>query len=325
MSINIIACGGYLPQKIVSNNELEKRLKLEEGWIFQRTGILQRHELGNENYIDSCTISSRIAIQAAQISEQDIGLILIATTTPQQLMPSSAILLQKSLGINKSISFDMQAACSGFIYALILAESLMKTNNIKYGLVLGCDVFSKITDSNDPITGVLFGDGFGAVVLKNENKQEATSRGIFYTNYGTDTLGIEHLNIPWGAAQGVEKIESVSHCVQMKGKEVFKNAVHRLTDEIKMAMDKNNLTINEINHIVPHQANVRILQAVCQNLGIPIEKCKLTLSKQGNTSAASIPLAIDSLIQEKKVSKGDIVLLTAFGAGYAWGSVLCEF
>lgn len=322
MSIHIIGCGSYLPQKVISSEALEQNFNLEKNWILQRTGIEFRHELGDENYVDCCTISARNAIKKAQIEEQNIELLILASTTPHQLMPSTAVLVQHALAIKECMSFDIQAACSGFIYALIVAESFMRANNLTYALVLGCDVFSEVIDKADPITSVLFGDGFGAVILKNDNNYP--TEGIFYTSYGTDTSGIDHLNIPWGVGQGFKKLETIQPFVQMNGREVFKSAVQRFSDEISNAFEKANLLGRDIGCIITHQANIRIMNSVCHNLGIPMDKCEITLNKHGNTSAASIPLALDNLTEKKGLKEGDIILLTAFGAGYTWGTVLFE-
>lgn len=322
MSISILSCGSYLPKKVITNLELEQKLGLEIGWIAQRTGIAERHELADENYIDCCTIPAKKAIQKAQIKKQDIELLILATTTPYQIMPSTATLIQHKLGINECMSFDIQAACSGFIYALIVAESFMKANDLTYALVLGCDAFSRIVDPNDPITGVLFGDGFGAVVLKKD--ETSLAKGILYTHYGTDTSGIDHLKTEWGIAQGFSSPNRLSPYVSMNGKEVFKSAVRRFSNEINRAMNEANILINDISCIITHQANQRIIQAVCQNLQIPIEKFERALTKHGNTSAASIPLALDELTKRRELKKGEIILLTTFGAGYTWATVLFE-
>lgn len=320
MSINITGCGGYLPKKTVLNDELEQQFQLEPGWIVRRTGIEERHVLDDEDYIELCFISATQAIQNAKITEQDIELIILATTTPQQIMPSSASLVQSKLGIKQSIAFDMQAACTGFIYALIVAESFMRANHVKHALVLGCDVFSHIVDPNDPITGVLFGDGFGAVVL--ENDEQSLSKGIFYTHYASDISGINELNVPWGLAQSIGVREQSLPYVCMNGKEVFKSAVRSFSDEISRAMLHNNLLVNDLGCIITHQANIRIINAVCQNLGISEEQCEVSLTKQGNTSAASIPLALHQLMTKRELKPGEIILLTGFGAGYTMGTVM---
>lgn len=322
MSIHITGCGSYLPKKIISSETLEQNFNLEKNWILQRTGIEFRHELGDENYVDSCAISAKNAIRKANIEEQDIELIILATTTPHQLMPSTAVLVQHALGIKECMSFDIQAACSGFIYALIIAESFMRANNLTYALVLGCDVFSEVIDKEDPVTSVLFGDGFGAVVLKNDISY--LTKGIFYTSHGTDTSGIDHLHIPWGVGQGFKKLDSIAPYVQMNGKEVFKSAVQRFTDEISKAFDEVNLLGRDVSCIITHQANIRIMSSICQNLGISLDKCEVTLRNHGNTSAASIPLALDNLTEKRGLKEGNIILLTAFGAGYTWGTVLFE-
>lgn len=322
MSIQIISSGSYLPKKVISNLELENKLNLEPGWIFQRTGIQERRVLEDENYLDCCVIAASKAIENAKIENGRIELLITATTTPYQIMPSTATLIQNALGIQQCISFDMQAACAGFMYALVVAESYMRANHLHYALVLGCDAFSRIVNNLDPVTGILFGDGFGAVVLRND--EMSSSRGIFYTHCGTDTSGIDLLKNSWGLAQGFDALDYSSPYVFMNGKEVFKSAVLHFSSEISRAMSINNLLLSDIGCIITHQANRRIITAVCQNLKIPIERCEICLSKHANTSAASIPLALDNLSQRRSLVEGDIILLAGFGAGFTWGTVLFE-
>ncbi|CDZ79050.1 3-oxoacyl-[acyl-carrier-protein] synthase 3 [Legionella massiliensis] len=322
MSINIIGCGSYLPKKIITSLELEQKLNLEPGWIFQRSGILQRHVLDGEDFLDASIKAATNAIKHADINEQSIQLIVTATTTPYQIMPSTATLIQKGLGIEKAMAFDIQAACTGFIHALILAESFMRANKLSYGLVMGCDAFSKITEQSDSTTGVLFGDGFGAVVLKN--KTNCSSRGICYTHWDNDCDGSELLLNPWGIGKGFEALNQIAPSISMNGKEVFKAAVNHFSDEINLALDKNKLQPSDLKKIITHQANIRIINSVCNNLKISTDLCEICLTNHGNTSAASIPLALDNFCKREGLSEGNILLLTGFGAGFTWGTVLVE-
>ncbi|WED43221.1 beta-ketoacyl-ACP synthase III [Legionella cardiaca] len=319
--IQILSCGGYLPEKVVTNKDLEAILDTSDAWITQMTGIKQRHVLTeNEDFLDCSYNAAMRAIEEAGISPQLIDLIIVATTTSYQLMPSTAAMLQQKLNNPHCIAFDMQAACSGFIYALGNAYYLMRANpNIEHALILGCDVFSKIVDKNDRATSILFGDGFGAFVLKRSDN----GQGIFYCNLGGDGAGIDELYIPWGCAKG--KQEEHQPFIKMNGKHVFKNAVARFTHEIQQALKCAQLTVSDIQHFIPHQANIRILQTIATTLNVPMEKFIISLDKHGNTSAASIPLAFREAYLEGKIQRGDLILLCAFGAGYTWGTILFEF
>ncbi|MDI9819206.1 MULTISPECIES: beta-ketoacyl-ACP synthase III [unclassified Legionella] len=324
-AIKILSCGGYLPNKTLTNKELEVLLDTTDNWISQMTGIKERHILDdNENFIDCSCQAALTAINRGGISNQQIDLIIIATTTPYQLMPSSAAMVQRKLGIDNAIAFDMQAACSGFVYALSSAYYFMQANpDINYALVLGCDVFSKIIDKTDRATAILFGDGFGAFLLSRSPLDDG--RGIFYCKLGSDGAGVEELQIPWGVGQGMQGMAKNKPYLQMNGKQVFKQAVERFSNEIQQALEFNKLTTTDIKYFIPHQANIRILKAIAHNLDIPMEKILISLDKHGNTSAASIPLAFNAAFQEGKIKKGDLILLSGFGAGYTWGTVLLEF
>ncbi|KTC76794.1 beta-ketoacyl-ACP synthase III [Legionella brunensis] len=322
--IKVLSCGGYLPKRIIANKELELELDTSDAWITQMTGIKQRHILADdEDFIDCSYQAALTAITHANISPQQINLIVMATTTPYQVMPSSAVMLQQRLNIHHCIAFDMQAACAGFLYGLANAYYLMQANpELEYALVLGCDAFSKIINHRDRATGILFGDGFGAFLLKRTTNNE---KGIFYCKLGADGAGVQDLYIPWGVGQGAQTISKNEPYVKMNGKQVFKNAVTRFNNEIKRALECTQLTIADIQHIIPHQANIRILQTVASAVEMPIEKFIISLDKHGNTSAASIPLAFNKAYQEGKIKRGDIILLCGFGAGYTWGTAIFEF
>ncbi|WP_419420849.1 beta-ketoacyl-ACP synthase III [Legionella sp. D16C41] len=324
MGIQVITSGSYLPKKIVNNKDFEQTLDTTNEWIERMTGIKDRHFLGEEeDYLQCCFKAASIAIQRADINPQKIDLIIIGTTTPYQLMPSTAVMLQQLLGIENCIAFDMQAACSGFVYALANAYYLLKSNpSFRYALVMGCDAFTRLTDPADRSTRVLFGDGFGAFLLENLNSEK---KGIFYCDIGADGLGKSALEIPWGITKGNSLITKFSPYLVMNGKEVFKNAVNRFTECIENALQKAQLTITDIHHIIPHQANTRIINAVAAAIEAPLNKIQVTLDKHGNTSAASIPLAFDDLFNQGSIKEGEIVLLVSFGAGYTWGTIIFEF
>lgn len=325
LAIKILSHASVLPKKTVTNAMLEKTVNTTDEWITKMTGIKERHVLNHdETFIDCTWKAATKAIQEAAIAPDEIGLIIIGTSTPEQIMPSSATILQGKLGIKNCIAFDLQAACSGFVYGVTVAYQFMQNNkDIRYALIMGCDAVTKVIDWQDRTTCVLFGDGFGGILLQNTN--DKTEEGITYCELGSDGLGKEHLEVPWGIAQGQEKLTTVKPFIVMNGREVFKSSVNYFTNIIKNTLEKNNLHFNDLDLIIPHQANVRIIQAVAEKLGIPMEKIGVTLDKHSNTSAASIPLAFDELVRQGKIKRGHKILLVGFGAGYTWGTVIFKF
>lgn len=325
MTIKILSCGSFLPEKILSNEHFSSVFDTTDEWITQMTGIKQRHVLGeNEDFLACSYQAAYRAIQQAGIELQSIDLIVVGTTTPYQLLPSTASMLQQQLGIDNCISFDLQAACSGFVYALANANYLMEANPaINCALVMGCDVFSHILDQKDRTTSVLFGDGFGAFVLTKT--VDTDEKGIFYCKIGGEGAGADFLKVPWGIGKGIDSMAIHKPHLHMDGKRVFKHAISRFSEEITLALNTTNLTVNDIHHIIPHQANIRIIQAVADSLSISIDNFHITLDQHGNTSAASIPLAFDDLFKQGKINRGDIILLSAFGAGFTWGTIILEF
>lgn len=324
MPINILSSSSILPQKALTNLELEKMVDTTDEWITQMTGIKERRILSeSESFIDLTYQVAADAIKKAGLTPQDIGLIVLGTTTPEQVTPSSACILQGMLDIKQCIAFDLQAACSGFLFALANAYYFMQGNaNIKYALVLGCDALSKITDFTDRATCILLADGFGGVVLGRDH--DVKSKGIFYCNIGTTGNNKTDLEVAWGVAKGYDALATQKKHVYMNGKEVFKNAVATFARIINEALEKTNLTIDDIDWVIPHQANIRIINTVAEKIGCPPEKLIITLTTHGNTSAASIPMAYDAAVKLGKVKKGDKVLITSFGAGFAWGIALFE-
>lgn len=313
----ILSTGSYLPRKTLSNNEIASIVETSDEWIRQRTGIVQRH-IADEGELtsDLAVNAAKSAIEKAKISVDEIDLIIVATTTPDKTLPSCATIVQSKLKCKNAFSFDVQAVCSGFIYAVTVADSLIKSNNrIKYALVIGAEIMSRIVDWEDRSTCVLFGDGAGAVIIKSE----MGSSGIISTNLHSDG------NVDVLCTNGGVSSTGDSGKICMNGREVFKHAVDKLTALIEETLKCNNLKITDIDWLIPHQANIRIIEAVVKKLDLPIEKVINTVDKHANTSAASIPLALDYAIQESKIKSGNLVLLIAIGAGLTWGSVLLRY
>ncbi|WP_264329457.1 MULTISPECIES: beta-ketoacyl-ACP synthase III [unclassified Wolbachia] len=313
----ILSTGSYLPRKMLSNNEIASIVETSDEWIRQRTGIVQRH-IADEGELtsDLAVNAAKSAIEKAKISVDEIDLIIVATTTPDKTFPSCATIVQSKLKCKNAFAFDVQAACSGFIYAVTVADSLIKSNNrIKYALVIGAEIMSRIVDWEDRSTCVLFGDGAGAVVMKSEMGRS----GIISTNLYSDG------NVDILCTNGGVSSTGDSGKIYMNGREVFKHAVDKLTALIEETLKCNNLKITDIDWLIPHQANIRIIEAVVKKLDFPIEKVINTVDKHANTSAASIPLALDYAIQESKIKSGNLVLLISIGAGLTWGSVLLHY
>ncbi|MCA7009941.1 beta-ketoacyl-ACP synthase III [Wolbachia endosymbiont of Tribolium confusum] len=313
----ILSTGSYLPKKILSNNEIASIVETNDEWIRQRTGIVQRH-IADEGELtsDLAVNAAKNAIEKAKISIDEIGLIIVATTTPDKTFPSCATIIQSKLKCKNAFAFDVQAACSGFIYAVTVADSLIKSNDrIKYALVIGAEIMSRIVDWEDRSTCVLFGDGAGAVIMKSE----MSSSSIISTNLHSDG------NVDLLCTNGGISSTCDSGKILMNGREVFKHAVEKLTASVEETLKCNSLKITDIDWLIPHQANIRIIEAVVKKLDFPIEKVINTVDKHANTSAASIPLALDYAVQESKIKSGNLILLISIGAGLAWGSVLLRY
>jgi 3-oxoacyl-[acyl-carrier-protein] synthase-3 len=309
----ITGTGSYLPQKVLTNKELEKMVDTTDAWIVERTGIRQRHIAGDQDTASSMgEVAARQAIAAAGLKTSDIDLIVFATTTPDQVFPSTACLLQKRLDIHNSAAFDIQAVCSGFVYALSVADKFIRTNAAKNALVIGAETLSRIVDWKDRGTCVLFGDGAGAVVLSASEEP-----GIISSHLHADGQYKELLEVPL-RADGEDYIH-------MKGSDVFKIAVNTLERIVDETLAANNMKKSDVRWLVPHQANHRIIAATAKKLGMPMDQVVLTVDRHGNTSAASIPLAFDQAVRDKRISRGDVVLMEAFGGGFTWGSVLLKY
>ncbi len=317
----IIGTGSYLPEKILTNKELESIVDTTDEWIHSRTGIRQRHiAADDQTTVDLAEQAARRAIENAGTSPEDIDLIILATTTPDLIFPSTACLLQKRLNISGCPAFDVQAVCTGFIYALSIADKFIQTGAARNALVVGAEIYSRILDWSDRSTCVLFGDGAGAVVL-----QSSEEPGILSTHLHADGNYHSLLQVPAGPAATESAKLTEEPYVSMQGNEVFKMAVNTLGRIVDETLEHNNLQKHDIDWLVPHQANTRIISATAKKLDMPMERVVLTVQNHGNTSAASVPLALDVAVRDGRIRTGDTLLLEAFGGGFTWGSALLKF
>ncbi|MGJ4907554.1 beta-ketoacyl-ACP synthase III [Bradyrhizobium sp. HKCCYLRH2060] len=318
----VLGCGSYLPQRVVTNAELASRIETSDEWIVQRTGIRERHVAADGEFTSHLAINAaRAALAAADVDPQSIDLIVLGTSTPDNTFPATAVAVQNGLGIHHGAAFDLQAVCSGFVYALATADNFLRSRQFKRALVIGAETFSRILDWNDRTTCVLFGDGAGALVL-DAQEQGGTSadRGVLTTHLRSDGRHKAKLYVDGGPSS----TQTVGH-LRMEGREVFKHAVGMITDVIVDAFDATGLSAETIDWFVPHQANKRIIDASAHKLHIAPEKVVLTVDRHGNTSAASIPLALDVAVKDGRIKKGDVVLLEAMGGGFTWGSALVRW
>lgn len=312
----IAGTGGYLPKRILTNAELETMVDTTDEWIVTRTGIRERHIAAeNEFTSDLAYEAGRLAIESAGITAQDIDMIIVATTTPDRVFPSTACLVQDKLGIANCPAFDIQAVCSGFIYALGMADSFIKSGGAKQILVIGAETMSRITDWTDRSNCILWGDGAGAVII-----QASDEPGILSCHLHADGSYTNLLNVPSGVSR-----RDGSATIEMAGNPVFKMAVNTLDAIVDETLAANNMDKSQIDWLVPHQANIRILQATAKKLGMGMERVVVTVDKHGNTSAASIPLALDAAVRDGRIKRGETLLMEAFGGGFTWGSVLLKY
>ena len=311
--------GASLPQEVVTNKDLSMRMDTSEEWIEERTGIKERRIASKDETTSSLgTDAAQIAIDNSGLKNSDIDLIILATATPDNTFPASATLIQSSLGIERGYAYDMQAVCSGFVFAVEAADNAIKAGNIKNALVIGSETFSRILDWDDRATCVLFGDGAGAMVLSASS--EDTNRGVLSNHLHSDGRYKDLLYVDGGPST----TNNVGY-LRMDGKGVFKHAVQNLSSAIIEAIEYNNIAIEDIDWFVPHQANIRILEAVSKKVGLSRDKVIITVDKHANTSAASIPLALYDAVQKDKIKKGDLVLLEAMGGGFSWGCTLIRW
>lgn len=321
----ILGTGSELPSKVVTNHDLEKMVETSDEWITVRTGIKERRVLeeGKGN-ADMAFRAAQRALKDAQIEATDLDAIIMGTVTPDYVFPSSACVLEDMLGARNVFSFDVGAACSGFLNALSVADSFIRTGQINNALVVGSDALSRLLNWQDRGTCILFGDGAGAVVLgASEN-----GSGILSTRLRTDGSYVKTLYVPAGGSlkpATPETVQRNEHTITMNGKEVFKIAVRSMEEISRQALAEADVPVSQVSLVIPHQANRRIIVALAERLGIPMERVMVNLEKYGNTSAASIPVALDEAKRQGRIKPGDIVLLNAFGAGFAWGAAVIKF
>ena len=314
----IAGTGSYLPATVLSNEDIEKRIDTSDEWIFSRTGIRTRRVAAeNETTSDLGAHAAREAMASAGVTPDDIDLIVVATTTPDMVFPSTACIVQRKLGVTRGAALDVQAVCTGFVYALAIADKFVASGQHRRALVVGTEIFSRLLDWSDRRTCVLFGDGAGAVVLERSDEP-----GILSTHLHADGQQGDILCVPGALHGGAVQGRAFVH---MDGQAVFRFAVRALEDVCDETLAHNGLTGADIDWLVPHQANVRIIEATAQKLGIPPERVVMTLEHQGNTSAASVPLALDSAVRDGRIQRGNLVMLEAVGGGMTWGSALLRW
>ena len=318
MYSKIVGTGKYLPEKRLTNAELEQMVDTTDAWIVERTGISERRILSQDETASTMAVNAaNEALEAAGLTAQDVGLIVVATATPDMAFPSTACLVQKELGAKGAAAFDISAACSGFVYALSVADNFIKSGQVKHALVIGSEALSRIVDWDDRGTCVLFGDGAGAVVLSASEQP-----GILHTKIAAD--GNYHDILTAANPQNLPEGSDQTPHVKMRGNEVFKIAVKTLSNLVDETLQEANMQRSDIDWLVPHQANIRIIQAAAKKLSMDMAQVVVTVDKHGNTSGASIPLALDAAVRDGRIKPGQTVLLEAFGGGLTWGSALIK-
>ena len=322
LSTFIAGTGSYLPKKRVTNSDLEKKINTNDEWIFSRTGIKSRYIAAEDEMTSTLALQASLkAIENSNISADQVDLIILATTTPDEVFPATATVLQSQLGLKSGIAFDIQAVCSGFVYALTVADSMLKSGQGKRALVVGAEVFSRILDWEDRSTCVLFGDGAGAVVLDTSDiSKNSSPRGILASKLHSDGRMHDALYVNGGPGSSKS-----SGFVKMDGKEVFKHAVINMSGVVLELISELKISIDDIDWLVPHQANKRIIDAAADRCGLQSEQVLVNINKYGNTTAGTIPIALDDAVEEKMLNKGDILLFAAFGGGFTWGSMLIKW
>ncbi len=313
----VLGTGSFLPEKVLTNADLEGMVDTTDQWIRERTGILKRHIAGpNETCVDLAEAAARNALEAAGLAASEIDLIVVATTTPDQVFPSNACLLQQRLDIHGCPAFDIQAVCTGFVYALAVADKFIRTGGARHALVVGAETLSRILNWEDRGTSILFGDGAGAVVLGASDEA-----GIISTHLHADGAYKDLLQVPAGIGNG----QRGSPYMEMRGNEVFRVAVTTLGRIVDETLEASGLDQADIDWLIPHQANIRIIQATARKLNLPMERVVVTVDEHGNTSAASIPLAFDQAVRDGRIRRGETLLMEAFGGGFTWGSALLRY
>ncbi len=321
----ILGTGHAYPSGVLTNADLEKLVETNDEWITSRTGIKQRRKAADNEYTSQFAVKAgRLALERAGIDPKDIDIIICATTTPDQILPSTGCLIQRELGCDNAAGMDVFAACSGFLYGLTMVESMIRTGQIRYALVIGAEVLTKYVDYTDRATCVIFGDGAGAAVVGAVPE----GKGILATKIRSDGRYEEQLFAPGGGTKlgtSHETIDGGLHFFKMKGNELFKVAVRSMAEISAEMLAKAGYTVADVDMVVPHQANQRITDAVASRLGVPEEKVYSNIAEHGNTSSASIPIALDECLRSGKIKEGDLVLLTAFGGGVTWGGTVIRF
>jgi 3-oxoacyl-[acyl-carrier-protein] synthase-3 len=317
----IAGTGGYLPERIMTNKEFEAFVETSDEWIRERTGIKRRHVAAKgEKTSDMALAAANRALLAAETDASEIDLIILATTTPDKVFPSTACIVQRRLGIRNFPAFDVHAACSGFIYALDVADRFVRTGGARCALVIGAETYSRIINWQDRATCVLFGDGAGAIVLK-----AADEPGVISTHAHADGAYEELLQVPAGVSSGYDLVRAEAAFIEMQGREVFRRAVATLDAIATETLVNNGFRNEDVTWLIPHQANMRIIAAAAKKLDLPMDRVLVTVDEHANTSSASIPLALDVAVRDGRVKRGDLLLFEAFGAGFTWGSALVRY
>jgi 3-oxoacyl-[acyl-carrier-protein] synthase-3 len=325
MAVSIAGTGSYLPERILSNADLEKMVDTSDEWIRTRTGIRERRiARADEATSDMAAEAARRALESAGMAPEELDLLIVATVTPDMPFPCTACFVQKKIGAVNAVCFDMEAACSGFLYAVETARHFLSGGTFETAMVIGAEKLSCVTDWEDRATCVLFGDGAGAAVLRRQN----SGRGIMASVMGSDGTLTDLLNLPGGGSRypaSETTLQQRLHCMKMTGNEVFKHAVRCMCDAGLKVLERSGMSIEDVDWIVPHQANMRIIRAISNRLGNCMEKFCVNLDKVGNMSGASVPVALDEAVRTGKIRKGDVILFIVFGGGFTWGATLMEW
>ena len=318
----VVGCGSHLPARVVTNDELAEQVDTSNGWIQQRTGIAMRHVAAEGEFTSHLGLgAARGALDQAGIAPADLDLIVCATSTPDETFPSTATRIQAGLGMERGVAFDVQAVCSGFVFALSVADNFIRSGQAGNALVVGAETFSRILDWEDRSTCVLFGDGAGAVALTAvEGNGNAEDRGVLSTHIYSDGRHHDALYVDGGPGS-----TRTTGLLRMEGREVFRHAVVRMAEAIDTALESNGLTPGDIDWLVPHQANIRIIEAMARRLNLPMDRVVVTVDRHANTSAASIPLALTEAVADGRIQDGDLIMMEAMGGGFTWGSALVRW